>query len=137
MRKRVTVVTFVVGFLVIVCSGFSVDVFAEDKGPPGRTFPKLPKTPEDPILENGGVYPMWGPVCQRYTYHTTYRDKEGRAPEYVRLYFNGHWLDVSPENPNDQDYKKGVRYVYKYVPNKLGSNFFFFEAFFRGNSGFF
>jgi len=128
MRGRAIVITFIIGFLAVVYSGFSANVFAEDKNAPAGIIPKLAKTPEDPILENGGVYPMWGPVCQRYTYHTTYRDKEGRAPEYVRLYFNGQWLDVSPENPNDQDYKKGVKYAYKYVPNKLGSNFFFFEA---------
>ncbi len=94
----------------------------------GTIIQKLPKTPNDPILENGGVYPMWGPVCQRYTYHTTYRDKEGRPPEYVRMYFNGKWIDVEKEDPNNNDYKKGVAYAYKFVPNKLGSNFFFFEA---------
>ncbi len=120
--------TLVIGLLAVVYSVFSANVFAEDKNTPAGIIPKLAKTPEDPILENGGVYPMWGPVCQRYTYHTTYRDEKGRAPEYVRLYFNGQWLDISPENPNDQDYKKGVNYAYKYVPDKLGSNFFFFEA---------
>jgi len=94
----------------------------------GQAIPKFPKTANDPILENGGVYPMWGPVCQRYTYHTTYRDKEGRPPAYLRLYFNGRWIDLEKENANDNDYKKGVNYVYKFVPQKLGSNFFFFEA---------
>ncbi len=95
---------------------------------PGQIIPKIPQTPNDPVLENGGVYPMWGPVCQRYTYHTTYRDKEGRPPEYVRMYFNGDWLDVQKEDPAAADYKKGVRYIYQFVPTKIGPNFFFFEA---------
>ncbi len=107
--------------------------FAEDKmdfSQPdgGGIIPKIEKTANDPILRDGGVYPMWGPVCQRYTYHTTYQDKEGRPPKYVRMFFNGKWIDVEKGNPNDNDYKKGVRYIYKFVPNKLGSNFFFFEA---------
>ncbi|MCL4365791.1 WD40 repeat domain-containing protein [Patescibacteria group bacterium] len=105
-------------------------VFAESKPPsgPGQVIPKLPKTANDPILENGGVYPMWGPPCQRYTYNTTYKDKQGRPPEYIKMYFNGDWIIPQKENPNDNDFKKGVRYIYKFVPNKIGSNFFFFEA---------
>jgi len=107
-------------------------VYAETKEyssrAPARVFPKLPKTPDDPVLSNGGVYPMWGPVCQRYTYFTYYSDKEGRPPEYVRMYFNGKWLDVQKENHNDNDYRNGVKYSYKFVPNKIGPNFFFFEA---------
>jgi len=73
----------------------------------------LPKTADDPILENSRVYPFWGPVCQRYTYSVVYRDKEGRAPEYVKIYFNGEWLDIAKENPEDNDYKRGVKYIYK------------------------
>ena len=37
-------------------------------------------------------------------------------------------FDMEKENPENNDYLKGVKYIYKYVPNKLGSNFFFFEA---------
>ena len=96
--------------------------------PSGGVFPKLPKTADDPILENSRVYPFWGPVCQRYTYSVVYRDKEGRAPEYVRMYFNGEWLDIAKENPEDNDYKRGVKYIYKYVPTSIDSNFYFFEA---------
>lgn len=105
-------------------------VFAESKPPsgPGQVIPKLPKTANDPVLEQGGVYPMWGPPCQRYTYYTSYKDKNGRPPEYVKMYFNGDWITPTKENPNDNDFKKGVRYIYKFVPNKIGSNFFFFEA---------
>ncbi|MDP2918462.1 MAG: PQQ-binding-like beta-propeller repeat protein [bacterium] len=96
--------------------------------PSGGVFPKLPKTADDPILENSHVYPFWGPVCQRYTYSVVYRDKEGRAPEYVKMYFNGEWLDIAKENPEDNDYKRGVKYIYKYVPTSTDSNFYFFEA---------
>lgn len=101
---------------------------AEAKPPQSTIIPKLPQTPNDPILRNGGVYPLWGPVCQRYTYFTYYQDQEGRPPEYVRLWFNGQWLDVEKENPNDNDYQKGVKYIYQFVPHKLDANFFFFEA---------
>jgi len=96
--------------------------------PAGRMIPKLPQTPNDPELFNGRVYPFWGPVCQRYTYSVIYKDKEGRPPEYIQIYFNGKMIDMEKENPEDNDYKKGVRYEYKYVPNKLGSNFYYFEA---------
>ncbi len=91
-------------------------------------IPKLPKTPNDPVLQGGHVYPNWGPPCQRYSYSTIYQDKEGRAPQYMQIYFNGKMIDMSKSNPNDSDYKKGVQYEYKYVPNRLGSNFYYFEA---------
>jgi WD40 repeat protein len=107
-------------------------VAAEDKGAPGGIIPKLPTTPDDPELFNNFVYPMWGPVCQRYTYSVSYRDKEGRAPEYVKIYFNGSLIDMSPafdeSSVSEGDYKKGVRYEYKFVPNEVGSNFYYFEA---------
>lgn len=106
--------------------------FAEIKQPGFGTsigiIPKLPKTTNDPVLQNGHVYPNWGPPCQRYTYSTVYSDKEGRAPEYMKIYFNGKMIDMNKTNPADNDYKKGVQYEYKFVPNKLGSNFYYFEA---------
>jgi len=102
--------------------------FAEDKGYSGGMIPKLPKTPNDPELFNNFVYPSWGPVCQRYTYTVTYKDKEGRKPEYMRIIFNGKPVDMEKQNPNDNNYKSGVKYIYKFVPNKLGSNFYYFEA---------
>lgn len=110
------------------------DAKAEDKPaelnnqPAAQIFPKLPTTPDDPHLDDAKVYPMWGPLCMRYTYSVVYQDDKNRAPEYMRMYFNGKWLDLAKENKNDSDYKKGVKYVYKFVPNKLGSNFYFFEA---------
>ena len=74
-------------FLVIIFSLSLINpVLAEDKNIQDSGFagmiPKLPKTPNDPELFNNFVYPSWGPVCQRYTYTVTYKDKEGRKPEY-------------------------------------------------------
>ncbi|MBI3103518.1 WD40 repeat domain-containing protein [Candidatus Daviesbacteria bacterium] len=108
-------------------------IFAEAKidsslGPPAGIIPKLPQTANDPELLNGRVYPNWGPPCQRYTYSVVYRDKEGRKPEYMKIYFNGKMIDMQKENQSDNDYKKGVKYIYKYVPNKIDSNFYYFEA---------
>ena len=101
-------------------------VSAEDL--PAGVIPKLPKTANDPVLTQNKVYPFWGPVCQRYTYSVVYSDKAGRPPEYIKVYFNGKMLDMQKENPGDGDYKKGVKYIYQNVPNKYGSNFYYFEA---------
>ena len=122
-------INFIIISLVIIFSLLALNsVFAEDKSYSGGIIPKLPKTANDPILTNGHVYPNWGPPCQRYTYSVIYQDKEGRKPEYMKIYFNGKMIDMNKKNPNDNDYKKGVKYIYKYVPNKLGSNFYYFEA---------
>lgn len=117
----------VVGFVLMV-----MPVRAEDKPGAAGMIPKLPKTANDPQLTEGHVYPFWGPVCQRYTYSVVYRDKEGRPPQYVKMYFNGRMLELDPTSPKaspgKEDYQKGVRYEYRFVPNKLGSNFYYFEA---------
>jgi len=102
-------------------------IHAEDLAP-GSVIPKLPKTANDPVLSNGKIYPFWGPICQRYTYSVVYSDKTGRTPEYVKIYFNGKMLDMQKENPNDNDYKKGIKYIFQNVPDKYGSNFYYFEA---------
>ncbi len=102
-------------------------VYAEDILP-GNVIPKLTKTANDPTLTNGKVYPFWGPVCQRYTYSVVYSDKIGRAPEYMKIYFNGKMLDMQKENPKDNDYKKGIKYFFQNIPDKYGSNFYYFEA---------
>lgn len=115
-------------FLLIFSTFIPVSVFAEDKNTPGGMIPKLPKTQNDPVLSDGHVYPFWGPPCQRYTYSVVYRDKEGRKPEYMKIYFNGKMIDMDKESQSDDDYKKGVKYIYKYVPNKVSSNFYYFEA---------
>ncbi|MFA4827389.1 MAG: WD40 repeat domain-containing protein [Candidatus Shapirobacteria bacterium] len=107
-----------------------VKIFAEYKSdtPSGQNISKLPVTSNDPKLAGGHVYPNWGPICQRYSYSVIYLDDKNRPPEYVKIYFNGTMFDMDKENPEDKNYLQGVRYVYKYVPQKLGSNFFFFEA---------
>ena len=120
---------FIIVSLIIIFSLFSFNsIFAEDKNTPAGMIPKLPKTANDPILTNGHVYPNWGPPCQRYIYSVIYQDKEGRKPEYMRIIFNGKAIGMEKQNPNDNDYKNGVQYIYKFVPNKLGSNFYYFEA---------
>jgi len=96
--------------------------------PSGQNISKIETSPDSPKLLNGHVYPNWGPVCQRYTYSVIYQDDKGRPPEYMKIYFNGQMYDMDKENPDNNDYFKGVKYVYKYVPKKLGSNFYFFEA---------
>ena len=115
--------------LIILLSIFAFNpVSAEDKNAPGGIIPKLQKTADDPELFNNFIYPMWGPVCQRYTYTVSYRDKEGKPPQYMRIIFNGKPIDMEKANPGDNNYKEGVRYVYKFVPDKIGSNFYYFEA---------
>lgn len=120
-------------FLLITIALFNLLLFArvnaQDKPSDWTSIPKLPVTTDDPELENGKVYPAWGPVCMRYTYSVYYKDKEGREPEYMRIWFNGEWYDMEKENPEDNNYKRGVKYVYKYVPNQLGvDRFYYFEA---------
>ena len=125
MKKLLLIVGLVILTLFLGKVGFAL---AEDKNTPGGMIPKLPQTANDPELIGGRVYPNWGPPCQRYTYSVVYRDKEGRKPEYMQIYFNGKLIDMDKENQKDNDYKKGVKYIYKYVPNKIDSNFYYFEA---------
>jgi len=131
-RFVILVPVFLFASLLVSHSFIFQKAFAETKQPGFGTtmgiIPKLSKTQNDPQLLEGHVYPSWGPVCQRYTYSVIYFDKEGRKPEYVKIYFNGQMIDMQKANPKDNDYKKGVKYFYKYVPNKLGSNFYYFEA---------
>lgn len=119
---------FVFGLALFLSLNIFQSAFAEDKNTPSGIIPKLPQTVNDPELVRGYVYPNWGPPCQRYTYSVIYRDKEGRKPEYMQIYFNGKMIDMQKENKNDNDYKKGVKYIYQYVPNKIDSNFYYFEA---------
>lgn len=117
-------------FILILFTFFilsSCTVYAEDLLPAG-VIPKLSKTANDPTLLNGKVYPFWGPVCQRYTYSVIYSDKTGRPPEYIKIFFNGKMLNMQKENNADNDYKKGVKYIFQNVPDKYGSNFYYFEA---------
>lgn len=123
---KLKVLLVIIFFEVFVLVASSVE--AEDKPAAGSIIPKLPKTSNDPQLSDGHVYPFWGPVCQRYTYSVVYRDTENRPPEYVKMYFNGRMLDLEKAVPNDVNYQQGVRYQYQFVPNRLGSNFYYFEA---------
>lgn len=119
---------FIYFLLLVLSLSIVYSVLAEDKNYSGGMISKLPKTPNDPELAEGHVYPNWGPPCQRYTYSVIYSDKTGKRPEYMKIYFNGRMINMIKENPNDNDYKKGVKYIYKYVPNKIDSNFYYFEA---------
>lgn len=124
---------FIVLSLLLLFTIFATNfVLGEDKSAPGGVVPKLPRTANDPELFDGHVYPEWGTLCQRYTYSVAYRDKDGRPPQYVKIYFNGKMIDMTPildkSTAGEDDYKRGVEYIYKYVPNKLGSNFYYFEA---------
>lgn len=125
MRKRL--VWALIIFLSIYYLFSPIAVRAEDLLP-GNVIPKLPKTANDPVLTHNKIYPFWGPICQRYTYSVVYSDKAGRSPEYVKIYFNGKMLDMKKENPGENDYKKGVKYIFQNVPDKYGSNFYYFEA---------
>jgi hypothetical protein len=131
MKKKIFLLILAIFLSLVLSAG---GVLAEDKPSAGQNsgtpqvFSKLPKTPNDPLLRDGKVDPMWGPLCQRYTYSVIYSDKEGRPPEYVRMYFNGSWIDMEKETASDSNYKTGVKYIHKFVPTKYGSNFYFFEA---------
>jgi len=100
MKIKGFVILYLVLFLPLLITG---SVLSEDKSAPGGIIPKLQKTASDPELFNNFVYPMWGPVCQRYTYTVTYRDKEGRPPEYVKIYFNGQMVDMTKADPSNHD----------------------------------
>lgn len=130
MAKTIRIFLVFIIFWIFVCFFTPNKLLAEYKSdiPSGQNIPKLQITPDDPKLVNGHVYPNWGPICQRYTYSVIYLDDKGRPPEYVKIYFNGNMFDMDKENAGDNDYFRGVKYVYKYIPNKLGSNFYFFEA---------
>ncbi|OFW62371.1 MAG: hypothetical protein A2Z35_01345 [Actinobacteria bacterium RBG_19FT_COMBO_36_27] len=127
MRKTIIIFFFLCLLILTAVS------MAETKIDTGEIIQIPQLTPEEtkdgPILDNGKVYPFWGPVCMRYTYSVIYKDEEGRAPEYIKIYFNGEMINMEKENPTDNNYKEGVKYIFKFVPNKIGANFYYFEAF--------
>jgi len=128
MFRLVKYFVFIFFFTLIFFVPFPLLAEYKSDLPSGQNIPKLSVTPDDPSLINGHVYPNWGPTCQRYTYSVVYLDDKNRPPEYVKIYFNGQMLDMEKENPENSNYFQGVKYVYQYVPKKLGSNFYFFEA---------
>jgi len=89
-------------------------VLAEDKSAPGGIIPKLPQTVNDPELIGGRVYPNWGPPCQRYTYSVFYRDKEGRKPAYMQIYFNGKMIDMFYKKDKNE---REIRYELWEIPS--------------------
>ena len=91
-------------------------------------IPTIPVTGDDPILPWGSVYPFWGAPCTRFTYHVVYRDEKGRPPEYVRIFLNGDWIQMQPFDPDDDDYQRGVIYIYPFVPTVMEDHFYFIEA---------
>lgn len=130
MFKKIRVV-FIFSVCLTILSFFSTNkLFAEYKSniPSGQNIPKIKVAPDSPKLLNGHVYPNWGPICQRYTYSVIYQDDKNRPPEYIKIYFNGQMYDMDKEDSQNDDYFHGVKYIYKNVPNKIGSNFYFFEA---------
>lgn len=100
-------------------------VIAEEKSTVG-IVPKLSaeETIDAPSLV-GGVYPPIGVPCTNFTYYAQYSDEKGREPEYIRIWHNGNWHDLTLLEGSP---KSGATYVYHYVPNSGEGNFYYFEA---------
>jgi len=126
MRKILIILFLLCLFLLSAVSLAETKIDSGEISKIPRLIPE--ETKDGPILENGKVYPFWGPICMRYTYSVVYKDGSGRAPEYVKIYFNGEMIDMEKENTSDNNYKEGVKYIFKFVPNKISSNFYYFEA---------
>src|SRR4030043_9079 len=96
----------IIFILILIC--LSSLVLAEDKFST-NIVPKLTaeETKDAPELMEGDVYPVWGLPCTNFTYHVTYKDKEGRAPKYVRINLNGQWHDMKKISG---DYQTGAFY---------------------------
>ena len=109
--------------LIIVC--LSSFVFAEEK----TTFGIVPKLSAEEMQDaptlSGGVYPSMGVPCMNFTYYAQYRDEKGREPEYVRLWLNNQWHDLTLLEGTPQN---GASYVYNYMPTSGKGNFYYYEA---------
>lgn len=110
--------------LIIIC--LSNFVLAEDKFST-EIIPKLTaeETKDAPILVEGDVYPVWGVPCTNFTYHVTYKDTQGRAPQYIRINLNGQWHDLKKISG---DYKTGAIYNYNIIPDSGKQLFYYYEA---------
>ena len=101
-------------------SGF---VLAEEKS----TFGIVPKLSAEEIQDaptlGGGIYPSMGVPCMNFTYYVQYKDEKGREPEYVRLWLNNQWHDLTLLEGTP---KGGATYVYHYVPTSGEGNFYYF-----------
>ncbi len=113
-----------ISILVLIC--LIGIVFAENKFST-ETTPQLTaeEKKDAPDLYAGDVYPAWGVPCTNFTYYVTYKDKEGRAPEYVRINLNGEWHDMVKSKG---DYKTGATYTYNIVPDSGKALFYYYEA---------
>ena len=87
-----------------------------------------------PTLEAGLVDPPAAPAAETFTYTITYRDGDGDAPAFVRIYIDGEVHDMVKERgaSGAEAYREGVRYVYHTTlqPTRLstGVHTFRFEA---------
>ncbi len=110
--------------LVLIC--LSSFVLAEDRFSTENIPPLTAEEKKDaPELYSGNVYPPWGVLCMNFTYHVRYKDKEGRAPEYVRINLNGEWHDMMKTKG---DYRTGATYTYNIVPDSGIALFYYYEA---------
>ncbi|MBU0471220.1 MAG: WD40 repeat domain-containing protein [Nanoarchaeota archaeon] len=110
--------------LILIC--LSSFVFAEDKFSTDTIPPLTAEEKKDaPELYSGNVHPPWGVLCMNFTYNVMYKDKGGRAPEYVRINLNGEWHDMIKTKG---DYKTGVTYTYNIVPDSGKQLFYYYEA---------
>ncbi|MEK6969026.1 MAG: PQQ-binding-like beta-propeller repeat protein [Nanoarchaeota archaeon] len=109
--------------LILVC--LSSFVFAEEKS----TFGIVPKLTAEEMQDGptlmGNVYPSLGVPCMNFTYYAQYRDEKDREPEYVRLWLNNQWHDLTLLEGTPQS---GATYVYNYVPTSGKGNFYYYEA---------
>ena len=115
--------------LTVICAAqlfFLESVSAENK-PSTNIIPKLSaaETKDAPELYDGDVYPSWGVPCTNFTYYVTYRDRQGRAPQYVRINLNGEWHDMEKQTGKYQD---GVKYTYNFIPDSGRQLFYYYEA---------
>ncbi|MFH1132939.1 MAG: PQQ-binding-like beta-propeller repeat protein [Nanoarchaeota archaeon] len=109
--------------LALIC--LSSFVLAEEKS----TFGIVPKLTVEEMQDgptlSGGVYPSMGVPCMNFTYYAQYKDEQGRDPEYVRLWLNDKWHDLTLLEGTPQS---GATYVYNYVPTSGQGNFYYYEA---------
>ena len=113
----------IIFILILIC--LSNLVLAEEKTT--EMVPKLTaaETIDAPTIVDSSVYPFWGVPCTNYTYYAIYKDEKGREPEYMRIWLNGEWHDMTLLKG---DPKNGATYTYNYIPTSGSSNFYYFEA---------
>ncbi len=120
--KRALVCTFILSIFVLQSL-----TLAELKSVDIGIVPKLTEAEmrDAPELYNSIVYPSFGVPCTNFTYMVTYRDSQGRPPEYIRIWFNSEWYDLEKIRG---DYTSGALYTYNYIPTSGTELFYYFEA---------